>query len=123
MIGQYDEAKENFAEVLVQNKGNLSALKGLAETYLSLAKENITNQQFVRARDNIQEVVNNLVEAVVVGSNFSCIWKLFGDACYKVAVMPEKYCYLSVAPKVIKLESSDESVIIKREDIFLLAIR
>lgn len=123
LIGQHDEAMENFTKVLNENKDNLPALKGLAETHFSIAKNYITKQQFVRARENIQEAVNNLVEAAIIRSDFSCIWKLFGDACYFVAVMPEKFSYLSVAPKVINLESSDDSVIIKREEIFLLAIR
>lgn len=104
----------------------MPALKGLVETYLALAKENIAKQFLGRANDNLQQAMDSLTIAITEYNDISCIWKLLGDTCYRAALMPEKYSYLNV--QSILLSCGDNiynkyTTLIKRPNLFLLSIR
>lgn len=101
----------------------IPALKGLAETCLSLATKNISQQFFGRARDNLQQAIECLTDAVLNNSKLSCIWKLLGDVCYRSAIMSERYSNLQVMPFMMNRKSSEKYIIINREDLFLLSTR
>lgn len=101
----------------------IPALKGLAETCLGLARKNISNQFLGRARDNFQQAIECLTDAVLNNSKLSCIWKLLGDVCYRSAVMSEKYSYLQVMPFLMNRKCTEKYIIIRREDLFLLSTR
>ncbi|XP_043287531.1 tetratricopeptide repeat protein 37 [Venturia canescens] len=123
VLGQHDEAKEDFGNVLSQEPRYIPALKGLAETCLGLAKGNARQQLLGRARRNAQKAADSLTDAIVENSELSCIWKLLGDACYSVAVLPDKYCYLAITPGLVKSDSKDDQIIIRKTQLFVLASR
>lgn len=123
LIGQHKEAKEDFESILQHEKQHIFALKGLAQACLGLAKENIAKQFLCRARENLQQAADSLTDAVMVRGDLSCNWKLFGDVCYKVATLPEKYCYLKVKRILMKFDNIDEHVIIKGDEIVTLSVR
>ncbi|XP_023290658.1 tetratricopeptide repeat protein 37 [Orussus abietinus] len=121
VLGQLVEAKEDFERILQLESHNVTALKGLAETCLGLAKEYAGKQLLGRVTDSAQQAVENLVEAILQRNDLSCIWKLLGDACYRVAVLPDRYCHLTVPEELIKIDGQGERVLIQRSKIFQLA--
>lgn len=123
MLSQFLEAKNDFEEVLSIEKRYIPALKGLAETLLGLSKEYDVKQLLGRSRDNAQLAADHLTTAITENSSLSCIWKLLGDACYRISNLPDKYCFMRVVSGLVKSESKDEFVTIERDDIFALSIR
>lgn len=98
-------------------------MKGLAETCLGLAKENASKQLLGRARRNCQQAIDCITDAIIENSNLSCLWKLLGDASYRVAILPEKYCYVEVTPGLIKSMSEKYRIEIHQNELFTLAAR
>jgi len=123
LIGQYNEAKEDFENILENDKQYILALKGLAEACLGLAKENITKQFLCRARENLQQAADSLTDAVMIRNDLSCNWKLLGDVCYRTVTLTEKYCYLKIKPILMNCNSTEHYVKIKRDEVLTLAIR
>lgn len=132
-MGQYALAKDDYLKILEQSQGNVLALKGLAESCFKLGKQHAKAQLLARARDDFQEAADSVTKAIVQRNDFLCNWKVLGDVCYSVAILPEKYCYLDVVPGLVQLNSQCNEMIdevtnekvtrlIPRE-IFLLAIR
>lgn len=102
---------------------HIFALKGLAQACLGLAKENIARQFLGRARENLQQAADSLTDAITRRSDLCCNWKLLGDVCYRMVTLSEKYCHLSVRPILTKSDSSEEYVVIRKNEILTLAIR
>ncbi|XP_015592231.1 tetratricopeptide repeat protein 37 [Cephus cinctus] len=123
MLSQHIEAKQDFEHVLQQEPSYIPALKGLAETCLGLAKEYMQQRLLGRVRDNIQQATDYLTEVIIERSDLSCIWKLLGDSCYRMATLPKKYCTLSVVPDLVMSKSQGTRISIGRSDIFLLSSR
>ncbi|KAI4499739.1 hypothetical protein M0802_004995 [Mischocyttarus mexicanus] len=123
IIGELEEAKEDFENILNNESHSLPALKGLAEASLGLATKNMSNQFLGRARENFQQSIECLTDAVLINSKIICIWKLLGDVCHKSAILSEKYCQFKVRPFLMNLENTEEYIIIGREDLFLLSKR
>ncbi|XP_066601814.1 superkiller complex protein 3 [Prorops nasuta] len=123
IIGKFDEAKMDFEQILHQKPCFVTALKGLAETCLNLAKQNLDKKLFGRARDNLQEAIDNLTVLIREQNNISCIWKLLGDSCYIMASLPDKYCRLLVSPMLTKSNNTEEYDYINRKDILSLSLR
>ncbi|KAG5897490.1 hypothetical protein JTB14_031114 [Gonioctena quinquepunctata] len=115
-LGLYAEAKSEFEEVLFTNGQYVPALKGIAETCMSLAKNCYQDQRLGTSRDHVQAAVNHLTLAIQHSSDFSCLWKLIGDACLFVTKLPEKYCCLFVSDALVEGKS-----MIEREDLYSLA--
>lgn len=56
-------------------------------------------------------------------NDLSCVWKLLGDACYKLAIMPDKYCNMKVKSILMKSDTVDEYTVLDRKDLFTLSSR
>ncbi|KAL0112836.1 hypothetical protein PUN28_012243 [Cardiocondyla obscurior] len=123
LIGQYKEAKEDFENILQNNEQHILALKGLGQACLGLAKENIAKQFLCRARENLQQAVDSLVDVIMIRSDLVCNWKLLGDVCYRIITLPEKYCYLRVKSVLMKYDDVEKYINIKGDEILLLSIR
>ncbi|XP_034193237.1 superkiller complex protein 3 [Osmia lignaria lignaria] len=123
IIKQYNEAKIDFENLLLNEPNYIPALKGLGETCLALAKEYIAKQLLGRAKNHLQLAMDCLTTAIKERKNTSCIWKLLGDVCYRVATMPEKYGHLQVSSILIKRDDTEDIVMLKRRDLFLLSSR
>nr|XP_031849957.1 tetratricopeptide repeat protein 37 [Nomia melanderi] len=123
ILEQYNEAKEGFEEILLNEPRYVPALKGLAEVTLALAKENKVKQFLGRVNYFLQEAMNNLSLAIIERNDMSCLWKLLGDVCYRATLIPEKYSYLNVPSKLLKIDENEGVVCLKRRDLFLLSTR
>ena len=98
-------------------------MKGLAETCLGLAKENAVQQLLGRSQRHAQQAADSLTDVIVENSELSCIWKLLGDTCHTVAILPDKYSFLKVAPGLLKSDSQEEYIVIRKKELFVLASR
>ncbi|XP_076296367.1 superkiller complex protein 3 [Lasioglossum baleicum] len=123
ILEQYTDAKDDFEQILLIKPQYVSALKGLAEVCIALANESAAKQFLGRVNDYLQQALNNLALAITERNDMSCLWKLLGDVCYKVALLPEKYNSLSVPSKLIKNDDSEGVAWLKRRDLFLLSTR
>ncbi|KAF3430707.1 hypothetical protein E2986_08054 [Frieseomelitta varia] len=123
IIGQYKEAKKDFECILINESCYIPALKGLAEACLALAKNCTAKQLLGRANDYLQQAMDNLTIAIKECKDTSCLWKLLGDVCYRVATLPEKYSHLKISSILFKHESVENIILLKRLDIFTLSIR
>ncbi|CAD6233381.1 GSCOCG00007165001-RA-CDS [Cotesia congregata] len=112
-----------LANIKLVKQRYILALKGLAETCLGLAKESASKQLLGRARRNCQQAIDCITDAIIENSNLSCLWKLLGDASYRVAILPEKYCYVEVTPGLIKSMSEKYRITIHQSELFTLAAR
>ncbi|XP_011878141.1 PREDICTED: tetratricopeptide repeat protein 37 [Vollenhovia emeryi] len=123
LIGQHKEAKEDFEGILQNNKQHILALKGLAQACLGLARENVAKHFLCRARENLQQAADSLIDVITIRSDLLCNWKLLGDVCYRVVTLPEKYCYLTIKSALMKCDSAEKYMNIKGDEILMLAIR
>lgn len=105
------------------DKQHILALKGLAQACLGLARENIAKHFLCRARENLQQAADNLIDAIMIRSDLLCNWKLLGDICYRMITIPEKYCYLRIKSVLMKGDNAEEYVNIKGDEILMLSIR
>ncbi|KAI8140771.1 hypothetical protein BJV82DRAFT_621045 [Fennellomyces sp. T-0311] len=92
-IGLLDEAVQGFMTTLElaeeQNKPNyLPAIKGLADTYLEQAKEEIQQGFFGRAADSCGKVIKTSLLGLQQDSSVVGFWKLIGDACTIYRIVP-----------------------------------
>lgn len=120
VLTQYEEAVNTFDKVLQLNPYSLLALKGVAETWMRIAKKKISLKIFGSARDCAQNAVNYVIKALSKQKHFFCFWKLLGDILIFVTKLPNKYVYVDM-PQLKKYLTSE---ITRREksEIFLEAI-
>ncbi|CAL7935447.1 unnamed protein product [Xylocopa violacea] len=123
IVGQYSEAKEDFQCILKDESCYIPALKGLAESCLAIAKEHIANQFLGRGKNYLQQALDSLTAAIKERKDISCIWKLLGDVCFRVAMLPEKYKYLNVSSILLKHNDIESVILVKQQDIFSLSAR
>ncbi|XP_076761595.1 superkiller complex protein 3 isoform X2 [Xylocopa sonorina] len=123
IVGQYSEAKEDFQCILKDESCYIPALKGLAESCLALAKEHIANQFLGRGKNYLQQALDSLTTAVKERKDISCIWKLLGDVCFRVAMLPEKYSYMNVSSILLKQNDIESVMLVKQQDLFSLSTR
>lgn len=95
----------------------------MAETCLALAKDYTAKQLLGRVNDYLQQAMDSLTVAIKERKDISCLWKLLGDVCYRVAMLPDKYSYLKVSSILIKYENVEHIVLLKRIDMFSLSAR
>ncbi|XP_046485171.1 superkiller complex protein 3 isoform X1 [Neodiprion pinetum] len=123
ILSQFIEAKKDFEQVLLSEQSYIPALKGLAETLLGLSKEYACKQLLGRSRENAELAADYLTTAITENSGISCIWKLLGDACYQIATLPKKYCFMKITAGLVKSQTQEQHVTIERADIFSLSIK
>ncbi|KAI9489583.1 hypothetical protein BDB00DRAFT_842592 [Zychaea mexicana] len=92
-IGLLDEAVEGFNTTLElaeqQNQPNyLPAIKGLADTYIEQAKEEIQKGFFGRAADSCGKVIKTSLVGLEQDPSIVGFWKLIGDACTIYRIVP-----------------------------------
>ncbi|XP_052248166.1 tetratricopeptide repeat protein 37-like isoform X1 [Dreissena polymorpha] len=88
-LGQYTEALQEYTHILRQAEDYVPALKGLGETYVSIAHNHLSNCFHGRAKDTAELAVDCLFRACKLRPDVSCLWKLMGDACTILHVLPE----------------------------------
>ncbi|XP_052801085.1 tetratricopeptide repeat protein 37-like [Mya arenaria] len=89
-LGQYQEALEEYKMILDQSDDYVPALKGLGETLVQIGRSLLNQCFYGRARDTAELAVKHLYRAGRLRPDVSCLWKLIGDACTIIHVLPEK---------------------------------
>ncbi|KAL4223110.1 Tetratricopeptide repeat protein 37 [Mactra antiquata] len=105
-LGTYTEAIDEYKLILEKSPNYVPALKGIGESYVQVAKSLLSKYFHGRACDMVQLAVQHLTRAVCVRPDMSCLWKLMGDACTILHVLPSEN---------FKFEKSDKSVMTKLE--------
>ena len=115
-IGLLDEAVEGFMRTLElaeeQNKPNyLPAIKGLADTYIEQAKEEIQQGFFGRAADSCGKVIKTSLVGLHQDASIIGFWKLIGDACTIYRIVPTNLhlCAYSELQQAMNLLLENES--------------
>ncbi|CAN0074756.1 unnamed protein product [Lampetra planeri] len=80
-LGSHAEAARLYQQLLCDDPTHVPALKGLAESHVALARASLADHLDGRAVSHAQEALAALASAVVLRPDFSCLWKLVGDAC------------------------------------------
>nr|XP_032824456.1 tetratricopeptide repeat protein 37 isoform X2 [Petromyzon marinus] len=80
-LGSHAEAARLYQQLLCDDPTHVPALKGLAESHVALARALLADHLDGRAVSHTQEALAALASAVVLRPDFSCLWKLVGDAC------------------------------------------
>ncbi|XP_023947047.2 tetratricopeptide repeat protein 37 [Bicyclus anynana] len=96
LLTQYAEAIITFEKVLQIDPDSLLALKGIAETWMRIAKKKFTAKLYGSARDTAQYAINYLIRALTVEKSFLCIWNLLANALIFITKLPNEYCYVDM---------------------------
>ena len=64
------------------------ALKGLSESLLSSAAENLEAHLNLKSLDQTKEALVILVQAASIQPGLACLWKLMGEACTHLWQLP-----------------------------------
>ncbi|XP_013777093.1 tetratricopeptide repeat protein 37-like [Limulus polyphemus] len=92
LLGSYKEAIEEYQCILKLEPGYVPVLKGLTEAHLQQARLHFSKSLFGLALDSCNEALQTISTAVLSRPNFSCLWKLAGDACMLPACLgPQKF--------------------------------
>lgn len=109
MIDLPNESLTEFRQLVRENPHSLPALKGLCEINLFLARDYSRKRLLGLTRDRLQEAVLAITRAVEVKPEYSCFWKLLGDALTLAGQLPSLWSYLKV-PQVLRSEDQDSRV-------------
>ncbi|KAI5637937.1 tetratricopeptide repeat domain-containing protein [Phthorimaea operculella] len=96
LLTQYDEAITTFERVLQIDPSSLLALKGIAETWVKIAKKKESSKLYGSARDCAQNAINFITKALSKQKQYSCLWKLMADTLIAVTKLPNKYAYVYI---------------------------
>ncbi|KAK5647507.1 hypothetical protein RI129_002399 [Pyrocoelia pectoralis] len=122
-LGNYVEAHYDYQLILQTNKQYVPALKGLAETCILQAKQFKRDQRLGMARDYAEKALDMITIAIRQQNDLSCLWKLAGDSCVLIAKLPDRYCCVLALKAFAEGCSSEENVVLEREELLLLAER
>ncbi|KAM3963155.1 superkiller complex protein 3 [Aphomia sociella] len=93
LLTQYEDAIATFEKVLKLNPYTLLALKGIAETWIKIAKKQSAAKTYGSARDCAQQAIEYIAKAITKERQFSCFWKLMADTLIFITKLPNKYAY------------------------------
>lgn len=81
ILGLAAEAIEGYKTVLQKSPTYVPALKGVSESLIQLAKQNLSQCLDGLAQGNFEEAIEYTARAATQRPDMSCLWKLMGDAC------------------------------------------
>ncbi|XP_032513579.2 superkiller complex protein 3 [Danaus plexippus] len=96
LLREYDEAISTFKRVFEIDPFSLLALKGIAETWMRIARKKYTAKLYGSARDTAQTAINYLIIALSKETKFTCFWNLMADALIFITRLPNKYSYVYI---------------------------
>ncbi|VVC99072.1 unnamed protein product [Leptidea sinapis] len=119
LLTQYEDAISTFEEVLRLDNSSLIAIKGIAETWIRIAKKKASAKLYGSSRDSAQYAVNYLVQVLAKDTKFICFWNLLASALIHVTTLPNRFCYVYMSSTV---NEKEESIKKERVDIFSQAL-
>ncbi|GFN82445.1 arrestin domain-containing protein 3-like [Plakobranchus ocellatus] len=81
VLGLTAEAIAEYKHVLEKSPAHVPALKGISESLIQLAKQNLNQCLDGLAQGCFEEAIEYITRAASQRSDMSCLWKLMGDAC------------------------------------------
>lgn len=120
LLTQHDEAIATFEKVLQLDPYSPLALKGIAETWMRIARKKENAKLYGSAQDCAQNAINYITKALSKQKKFSCLWKLLAVALMFITKLPNKYAYVYVKQSFD--ESNKELIRKEKIDIFPQAI-
>ncbi|XP_049867353.1 tetratricopeptide repeat protein 37 [Pectinophora gossypiella] len=120
LLTQYEDAISTFEKVLDIDPNSLLALKGIAETWMRVAKKKESAKLYGSARDYAQYAVNYITKALSKQKQLSCFWKLMADTLMFITKLPNKYSFVYI--KDTFNDSNNELIKINKLEIFPQAI-
>ncbi|XP_053625223.1 superkiller complex protein 3 [Plodia interpunctella] len=93
LLTEYKDAIITFEKVLKLEPYSLLALKGLAETWMRVAKKKFVVKMYGSARDCAQNAINFISTALTKQKQYACLWKILADTFIFITKLPTKYAY------------------------------
>ncbi|XP_077989019.1 tetratricopeptide repeat protein 37-like isoform X1 [Glandiceps talaboti] len=109
-LGLLSEAVSEYKVILDTSANYVPALKGIGETYTSLAR--LARTEFFNGRvvDYITESIKHLARAVKNRPDVSCLWKLLGDASTLIHCIDKELVRIGVPQILVERGSKDVSL-------------
>lgn len=121
LLTQYGEAISTFEKVFIIEPYSFLALKGIAETWMRVAKKKVEAKIYGSARDSAQYAIDYITKALSKQNQYLCLWKLLADHLMLITKLPDKYAYVYM-PQLSKEGVNDSEITKKTKlDIFLQA--
>ncbi|XP_065183306.1 superkiller complex protein 3-like [Sycon ciliatum] len=118
-LGLNSEAIVDYRRLLEMNDTYLPGLKGLADSFLCLAKDCMAKNFDKTAVDCVSEVLAAIARAAAINPRLMCLWKLMGDACMLLVPLPTDVLQGLCIPSMFSQLQHPSS----RMDLLLLASR
>lgn len=94
LLTNYQEAIATFEKVIKICPLSHLALKGIAETWIRVAKKKLESKLFGSARNCAQNAVDYLLVAIKNQNTFLCFWKLLADTLVFITKLPDQYAHV-----------------------------
>lgn len=120
LLTNYQEAITTFENVIKMSPPSHLALKGIAETWIRVAKKKLEAKMFGSARSCAQYAVTYIIEAIKKQNKFLCFWKLLADTLVFITKLPDQYAHVLIPH--LSNDSGSEPVRKSKCEIILQAI-
>lgn len=100
MLTEYNDAITTFREVLETDPQSILALKGIAETWMKIAKKKVSVNLYGSARDCAQQAVTSITKALTGHKEYLCLWKIYADTLMFITTLPTKYAFAYLSPSL-----------------------
>uniref|UniRef100_A0A7M4E6S7 SKI3 subunit of superkiller complex n=1 Tax=Crocodylus porosus TaxID=8502 RepID=A0A7M4E6S7_CROPO len=121
LLGRYKEAIAEYQKILKKSKEYVSALKGLGECYLMVARAALADYLDDKALDCIEQSLEYFTQAAKCRPDISCLWKLLGDACTSVHVISTSKVNVKVLGYLIGQKTDRQTL--KKSELLILGGR
>ncbi|XP_041977159.1 tetratricopeptide repeat protein 37 [Aricia agestis] len=98
LLTQYEDALSTFTKVFEIDSSSILALKGIAETWMRIAKKNLEAKLYGKARDTAQNAITYITKALSMEKKFKCFWNLLAEAFLFIAKLPKAYSFVHTKP-------------------------
>ncbi|XP_021181174.3 superkiller complex protein 3 [Helicoverpa armigera] len=105
LLTQYEEAISTFEKVFLIEPYSYLALKGIAETWMRIAKKKVEAKIYGTARDCAQYAIDYITKALSKQNQYLCFWKLLADNLMFITKLPNKYAYVYM-PQLTKVDGN-----------------
>jgi len=121
---QYDDAIRDYQVALQIDCTFVPALKGITESYLSLARQMIGQGRDITALSYLNVAIQKLINALNENETFSCLWRLLGDCCSHVENMSSDEVALLIPICLIEgnLNKNDKTCKVGKKEALRLSV-
>ncbi|VVC38417.1 Tetratricopeptide repeat,Tetratricopeptide repeat-containing domain,Tetratricopeptide-like helical [Cinara cedri] len=105
-IGQVDSSIQLFYNIANSYSNNFQALLETGKAFIEHAKS-IFDCQVLTSYNLCKDASIYLYNALLIDNRNTFIWKLFGDLCIFIAMMPEKLSFISLPSNIFNRNQED----------------